>query len=208
MPASDTKDSVPEKKRDLEAVADEKIDIYQGHIDQSNLVYETHDRGRNWVAVVSFDPGAPSELSREFWDRNGKNAEVPRDLVGGALLEVAADYYTGSGTRKPRRRYYRVLEVGESLLLKEITKPTKSTPSPHGWRVQHGKEQEDLYRIFEFDSDEKYTDAEGEIIGKRRLEEMYPGVEKLFEETAGDRVVTIEERNEDRCVRIEPDPVR
>lgn len=72
-------------------------------------VYETHQRGKNWMATIAADPAAPGGLAREFV-KNGRGRYyyiVDASLVGKAV-EIAGDYTTGSGSRR-RTRWYGVV---------------------------------------------------------------------------------------------------
>ena len=46
-----------------------KLELLQGYIDQSEVAWEKHERGKNWVATVRFDPAAPNSLARTFWNQ-------------------------------------------------------------------------------------------------------------------------------------------
>ena len=89
-------------------------------------VWEAHPRGRNWWAEISLDPRAPSGLARRFWER-GRGPYyyiIPRDLTPPVPVEVGADYYTGSGRKKPSRWYGVVVSVtSASLVLYESDNP-------------------------------------------------------------------------------------
>lgn len=101
------------------------IAIDNGYIDQSDLNYEEHARGTNWIATVSHDPSQPGGLARKFWDKgSGSYRKVPADLTIGATVEVAYDYTSGGGRRDRKRDYYKVAEVNASeLTLAPATKP-------------------------------------------------------------------------------------
>jgi hypothetical protein len=69
-------------------------------------VYESHARGKNWMATIEADPAAPGGLAREFI-RNGRGRYlyiVGPEVVGKAV-EIAADYTSSGGKRHPKRWY-------------------------------------------------------------------------------------------------------
>jgi hypothetical protein len=122
----------------ITTISDVSLEVEKGYVDQSEIIYENHKRGRNWVANVVHDPGAPGYLDREFWESNGKNKEVPEDLGRGQIIEIAADYYTSGNNKQPKRRYFRVLSVGTEILLQSIDKPESSTPGQSEWLEKFG----------------------------------------------------------------------
>jgi hypothetical protein len=74
-------------------------------------IYETHSRGRNWLAVIEIDPKSPSGLSRNFVQKaRGKFYYFVTDLKVGDAVEFGADYYTSGGNKSPRRLYALVTE--------------------------------------------------------------------------------------------------
>jgi hypothetical protein len=69
-------------------------------------VYESHNRGKNWMAVISLDPAKPGGLARDFLP-NGKGDFyyiVSKDIVGKAV-EFGADYYSSSGNPSRNRAF-------------------------------------------------------------------------------------------------------
>jgi hypothetical protein len=78
-------------------------------------VYETHARGKNWMATIEADPAAPGGLAREFV-KNGRGRYLY--LVGASLIgkavEIAADYTSSGGKRHPKRWYGVVRNVTDS----------------------------------------------------------------------------------------------
>lgn len=86
-----------------------KITITQGHVDQRGLNFEPHRRGTNWIATVEFNPAERGGLHREFWAKgSGSYRAVPEDLLPGDIIEVADDYTSSSGNKRPSRHYYRI----------------------------------------------------------------------------------------------------
>ena len=108
-----------ESRQDTDTIS---IEIEDGCIDQSDINYENHKRGRNWIATVQNNKKAPGGYDRDFWDRaSGSYKEIPENLKAGDKIEVAADYSTASGSRRPDREYYKVISVtGTKLTLSEI----------------------------------------------------------------------------------------
>jgi len=74
-------------------------------------VYETHKRGKNWMATIAPDPAAPGGVARTFVPRGrGKYYYiVSADLVG-QPVEVGADYIS-SGGKRSRNRWYGVVRA-------------------------------------------------------------------------------------------------
>jgi len=77
-----------------------------------NLDYETHARGKNWIAFVRPNRAAPGGLDRAFWKHRSKRWHAaPRALRAGDVIEMAGDYYTGRGSKRADRRYLLVVRV-------------------------------------------------------------------------------------------------
>lgn len=115
-----------------------KLELTQGYLDQHDVAWESHKRGRNWVATVHFDPSAPNCLARSFWNRgSGSYVAVSPSLAVGEVLEFGADYYTCGGTRHERRKYRRVLAITDrEIVLRETTKPGKRPLRPVSLDIQ------------------------------------------------------------------------
>lgn len=88
-------------------------------------IYESHKRGRNWLAKIERDPRSPGGLARTFM-------EVGRDsyfydvsgLERGDVMEIGADYYTSSGNPSRNRLYWVVLENRpDELIVEEFDSP-------------------------------------------------------------------------------------
>lgn len=72
--------------------------------------WESHPRGRNWLAIIRPDPQAPGGLGRTFLKRaHGKYLYHLAGLRTGQPVECGADYYSGGGN-PTRRRVYGVIE--------------------------------------------------------------------------------------------------
>lgn len=72
-------------------------------------VYESHKRGKNWMAVIAPDPRSPGGLARTFLPHaRGEYYYLIEALKPGDVVEFGADYYTSSG-RKSAARWYGVV---------------------------------------------------------------------------------------------------
>jgi hypothetical protein len=83
-------------------------------------VYETHKRGRNWVALARYNPVIAGGIDR-FWFNRGAGKVitafiVPSDLGVDDVVEFGGDYVSGSGSRSPDRWYGVVEEITASHL--------------------------------------------------------------------------------------------
>jgi hypothetical protein len=109
-----------------------ELELLQGYVDQSEVVYRKHQRAKNWVATVRFDPAAPNSLARAFWKRgSGSYVAVPSSLAVGEVLEFGADYYTRGGYRQEGRQYHRVLAITpHHIVMREAGKPGKRPLRP------------------------------------------------------------------------------
>jgi hypothetical protein len=140
--------------------------ITKGHVDQADQDYEDHKRGKNWIATVEFDPSQPGSIDRSFWERgSGSYRSVPDNLQRGDLVEVAADYYTGSGRKNPSRSYLRVRKVveGEEIYLDKVEKPDPDTLSAEEWREEYGGKPKTEYTLcLTLTTRESLTDKEKE----------------------------------------------
>mgnify|MGYP000861538848 CR=1 FL=1 len=75
-------------------------------------VYETHKRGKNWMATIQKDPNSPGGLKREFFDRaKGDYFYMVNSLQVGQAVEFGADYYSGAGNRSTNRFFGVVSEI-------------------------------------------------------------------------------------------------
>jgi hypothetical protein len=85
-------------------------------------VYESHKRGKNWLAVIQIDPTAPGGLRRTFQRRAyGDYFYMIDGLARGMAVEFGADYYTGVG-RKHATRWYGVVRcvLKDGLILEAV----------------------------------------------------------------------------------------
>ena len=75
-------------------------------------IYETHNRGKNWLAKISVDPTVPGGFAREFARRAHGDFfyMIPSWAVPGTPIEFGADYYSARGAKKACR-FYGVIET-------------------------------------------------------------------------------------------------
>jgi hypothetical protein len=113
-----------------------RIAVVDGHVDQKDLHFEDHKRGKNWIARAEFDPDAGGNLAREFFDGHGRYKKVPEDLAPGDVIEVGYDYYTTSGNQKARRVYYEIAAVDETGVgIFEVDKPSAQKKNDEARRL-------------------------------------------------------------------------
>ncbi len=108
--------------------AQARVDIFQtlGHIGKlfqdyaypfedgcaKNIVYESHKRGKNWVATVQPNRAAPGGLDRLFWAHgSGAWYKAPATFYRGDVVEMGGDYYSARGNVSRDRRYVLVVRV-------------------------------------------------------------------------------------------------
>lgn len=87
--------------------------LFKSRLEQGAMVnapvYETHSRGKNWLAIIEKDPKSPGGLSRRFCEKaKGHYYYFITNLKKNDPVEFGADYYTGSG-KPSRSRYYGVV---------------------------------------------------------------------------------------------------
>lgn len=76
-------------------------------------VYETHRRGRNWMAKIQPNADAPGGWDRSF-ARTGRGEDMKyiiADIFSNDVLEFGADYVTSLGKKKALRSYAVVVSV-------------------------------------------------------------------------------------------------
>lgn len=95
----------------------EKIKVEQSHM-MDAPIFETHNRGKNWLAVIEKDPKAPGGLGRKFKDKGkGDFYYSISGLKPGDAVEFGADYYSGSGRKNSRRWYGIVFGVDKDEIM-------------------------------------------------------------------------------------------
>jgi len=99
--------------------------------------YESHRRGKNWVATVNKNLKAPGGLERQFWRKGtGIYYVIPTELSVGDYIEFGGDYYSTSGRPARNREYYLIRAIGGGCLnLKTVDKKDvgkkMAEPAPH-----------------------------------------------------------------------------
>lgn len=69
-------------------------------------VWETHERGSNWAAVIGVDPTKPGGLSRTFVERGrGVCLYTVDQVTVFDPMEFAGDYFTYAGSKRMTRWY-------------------------------------------------------------------------------------------------------
>lgn len=80
--------------------------------------WESHSRGKNWMAVITTSPSSPGGLEREFAAKaKGDAYYLTPALSVGDAVEFGADYYSGSGRKQTERWYGFVVAVAEDAIL-------------------------------------------------------------------------------------------
>jgi hypothetical protein len=69
-------------------------------------LWESHKRGKNWLAVITPSPSSPGGLSRNFAAKaRGDLYYIVPDWSVGDAVEFGADYYSGKGRKNDKRWY-------------------------------------------------------------------------------------------------------
>jgi hypothetical protein len=130
------------------------LPIEEGYLTEAP-VFETHKRGKNWMALISNDPKSPGGIGRKFFERgNGKYIYDTSAVELYMPLEFGADYYSGGGNKQACRRYGVVLVKQENRLEIQLCKDaTEAIQVARDLRVTsatmesvYGKELEDEER--------------------------------------------------------------
>jgi hypothetical protein len=94
-------------------------EIFVAKVENSALldapVYESHSRGKNWLAVITCDPTSPGGYARKFC-KAGRGVYyyiVDQSIVGRAV-EFGGDYYSGSGHKHVNRFYGIVISLTDT----------------------------------------------------------------------------------------------
>lgn len=91
-------------------------------------IYETHRRGKNWLAKIQKDPKSPGGLKREFMENaKGSYYYLINGLSVGDVVEFGADYYTVSG-KKGANRVYGIIRLltDNELELEQFNTPNEA----------------------------------------------------------------------------------
>jgi len=122
---ADAEEAAARQKRRDElgmAAGDIELDIEDGALTQvPPKCWESHSRGKNWLAIISVDPSKPGGLDRDFAAKaHGDSYYLAPDWSIGDAVEFGADYYSGGGRKSPTRWYGFVLRIlDESVILRK-----------------------------------------------------------------------------------------
>lgn len=91
-------------------------------------IFETHRRGRNWMATINENPRAPWGIERKFIPRGkGRFLYIVGESLVGSPIEFGADYFSGSGNRTPKRWFGVVREVTpDKIVIEEFSSPQEA----------------------------------------------------------------------------------
>ncbi len=119
--------------------------------------WETHKRGKNWLAVIQVDPSKPGGLDRAFAAKaRGDSYYMLPTLEVGAAVEFGADYYSGGGSKNAKRWYgfyirkFTAMNVAATeektwVVLRECKTGKAAVKAGAAYRAEHGPEEvEDL----------------------------------------------------------------
>ena len=112
-------------------------------------VYETHQRGKNWMATIEADPAAPGGLAREFVKSGrGRYLYIVGPEVVGKAVEIAADYTSSGGKRHPKRWYGVVRSVTDSeITIEECETSAAAIAAARTGPDRAGREAGDYVRM-------------------------------------------------------------
>lgn len=80
-------------------------------------IYESHDRGRNWLAVIDVSPTMPSGLSRQWMPQGrGECFYIIEQLKLFDPVEFGADYVTVGGRKHYKRLYGVVVAITDGYI--------------------------------------------------------------------------------------------
>ena len=80
--------------------------------------WESHGRGKNWMALISANPNSPGGLDRDFCEKaKGDCFYILPPLSPGDAVEFGADYYTSNGKKRPERWHGYVVRVLEDRII-------------------------------------------------------------------------------------------
>lgn len=90
--------------------------MFEGTIEDDAMmnapVYETHKRGKNWMAIINVSPTSPGGLGRIFIKKGqGPYYYMTNKLKLGMPVEFGADYYNAKGSRSVKRWYGVIREL-------------------------------------------------------------------------------------------------
>jgi hypothetical protein len=99
--------------------ASEELKIFTSELEQGAMknvpCYESNKRGKNWMAKISINPGAPNGMNRVFCKRAyGDFYYFVNELNVNDIIEFGADYYYGRGNRSSHREYGVIIALSET----------------------------------------------------------------------------------------------
>ena len=82
--------------------------------------WESHSRGKNWLAVISPNPSSPGGLERSFQEKAKSDYfYLISGLSVGDAVEFGADYYSGRGRKSPTRWYgFVVAKAADAIVVR------------------------------------------------------------------------------------------
>lgn len=87
-------------------------------------IYESHTRGKNWMASIDIDPSAPGGLKRAFFPTaKGEYYYLIDRLTLHDAIEFGADYTSGGGKRTAKR-WYGVTTFVSDTVVRMVQFPT------------------------------------------------------------------------------------
>ncbi len=90
---------------------DDDFEIENGALTQCPC-WESHKRGKNWMATITPSPASPGGLARTFAEKaHGSSFYMLPALEAGEAVEFGADYYSGSGRPNKERWYGYVVRI-------------------------------------------------------------------------------------------------
>jgi hypothetical protein len=120
-------------------------------------IFEEHKRGKNWMAVIAYDPRKPGGLQRSFLERaRGKYYYMVKGLNIGDAVEFGADYYTTSRKRHTNRVYAAVVALTSTELTLELCS-TSSEAIETAKKIREAAEKAEDVEVNEL---EEYSDEE------------------------------------------------
>lgn len=104
--------------------------------------WESHKRGKNWLATISVDPSSPGGLARSFVPKaKGEFYYLLPDLAPGDAVEFGADYYSGGGRKNPTRWYGFFVRTIDSepayLVLRQCNTGTAAVKAGAAYAKEH-----------------------------------------------------------------------
>jgi hypothetical protein len=97
------------------------MELFTSEIEEGAMLsspcYETHSRGKNWLAKIHKDPASPGGLGRTFQQKaRGAYYYFVTGLNIGDVVEFGADYYTGGGSKRSNRFYGIVRSLSDTKI--------------------------------------------------------------------------------------------